>query len=225
MFNNNEEFWIPLADLMTGLMLVFLLITASLLLTAKKDVQIVTESTNNPPRLKQTIATESQIYSSLLQEFGENLKEWHAEIDPKDLSFKFNNTEVLFKTGGTDINPKFEEILKVFIPKYLKIVNDTKFINKIGSVRIDGYTSSSWANAKSSEDAFFLNMQLSQERTVSVMKEVYQICPDSSCKQYVVHNFTTNGYGSSRLSRNPDGTENQQKSQKVEFKIVVKNLS
>ena len=64
--------------------------------------------------------TQIAIYESLQAEFGTDLKKWSAKIDRDTLSVEFEDTEVLFKMGSATLQPRFEEILDDFFPRYIQ---------------------------------------------------------------------------------------------------------
>ena len=103
--NKKESFWIPYADLMTVLMVIFLFISLSymgLVQYQKKQQDKIFEE------YKQT---KENLYKQLRETFKDDFKRWDLEID-KDLSIKFTNPNVLFQSGKSDITPIFQEILK-----------------------------------------------------------------------------------------------------------------
>ncbi len=106
-----DDYWIPLADLMTGLMLIFLLIAAAAI-------------RNSHETASDYVHKKQDIYKSLKMEFSEKeLHDWGAEIiESPTLSVRFKNPEVLFASGKSDLQPKFEIILAQFFPRYLKLV-------------------------------------------------------------------------------------------------------
>ena len=117
------------------------------------------------------------------------------------------------------------EILDDFFPRYLTIVRGPQYESTIASIRIDGYTSSGWGNGTEKGKAYFLNMQLSQQRTMGVIEHLYNMTADTAIQEYIRENFTANGLSSSHLISNLDGSEDFLKSQRVEFKILLKGTA
>ena len=151
-------------------------------------------------------------------EFSKDLAKWDAECDSKNLSIRFKSPDVLFDTGKDVLKPQFAIILNDFFPRYIKILSQNKYKDKIEEIRIEGHTSSKWSVGVSSDDAYFLNMQLSQARTLSVLRYVL-VNTNINNKDWTKNILTANGLSSSKLILNNDGTENQQASQRVEFKV------
>jgi len=125
--------WISLSDMMTGLMLVFLLIAVLSI------SQVVIKEQERQDLLNEYDLSKEKIYSDLEDTFGDKKEDWGIEIS-RDLSIKFQNPDVLFDYLSADISPKFNVILNDFIPLYLEIINKEEYQNKIKEVRIEGHT-------------------------------------------------------------------------------------
>ncbi|WP_425605642.1 OmpA family protein [Psychrobacter raelei] len=90
--------------------------------------------------------------------------------------------------------------------------------NSIEEIRIEGHTSSKWSADTPANEAYFLNMQLSQARTLSVLR--YVLSEKSTSNQdWAKSLLTANGLSSSRLIYDKDGKEDSRGSQRVEFKV------
>lgn len=202
---NSDEHWIPLADLMTGLMMMFLLVAVLYMLRIDNAMHEYHDIKDN-------------LGKELCKEFHKDLQKWDAECDEKGLLVRFKSPDVLFDTGQSKLKPNFQTILADFFPRYIKVVNQEKYRYDVTEIRIEGHTSSKWRFNTSPEQAYFLNMQLSQARTLSVLQYVLSL-PNVENKNWVKQNLTANGLSSSKLLYLEDGTENQQGSQRVEFRI------
>ena len=207
-----DEHWIPLSDLMTGLMMIFMLIALSYM--------IKVESVNARIR---TIAVQYNqlhvdLYQDLTKEFTPDLKEWGAEIH-KDLSISFKEPDILFDTGSDTIKPRFREILTNFFPRYVKILSSPKYRDSIREIRVEGHTSSFWKGAVSTDDAYFRNMALSQARTRSTLEYVLTLPQVLNEKNWLKKLLTANGLSSSHLVFDNGGREDFSQSQRVEFRV------
>ncbi len=161
---------------------------------------------------------DEDIYNALEKEFKDDLPKWDAEL-MRDLTIRFKAPEVLFATGENELKPAFKKILDNFIPRYLDVL--AEFENSIEEIRIEGHTSSKWAEAKTPIEAYFNNMTLSQERTRTVLE--YSLTQTDAREGYnwARSLLTANGLSSSRPVA-PDGIENAKLSRRVEFKIRTK---
>lgn len=201
----DESHWVPLADLMTGLMMIFMFIAV---LYMSRINQVASDYQD----------VKSNLGKTLCNEFAKNLSEWHAECDPQALVIRFNSPDVLFDTGQSVLKPKFITILNDFFPRYNHIIYSNQFKNSIEEIRIEGHTSSKWGQGTPVENAYFSNMQLSQARTQTVLQHVLTLSKIQN-KDWLKKHVTANGLSSSHPILNKDGSENSIASQRVEIRI------
>ncbi len=228
-----EEHWIPLSDLMTGLMMMFLLIAVVFMLQTQADAKRVLElkeraeaqarkMENQADRMRRIAVVYSEIrehiYSDLQKEFEKDLPRWGAEID-QDLAVRFREPEVLFETGKADLRPRFAAILSDFFPRYLRILGGDAYKSSIEEIRIEGHTSSAWSKNTPPDRAYLLNMELSQSRTRSVLQYVLALPRSPEQQRWLIGKLTANGLSSSRLRFGKDGAEDPSASQRVEFRV------
>ncbi len=220
--DSTEDHWIPLADLMTGMAIIFMLVAVSFMLkimhreiTMENQYKQLQISTASKKEIKQ------QIVKDLNQALRSKLASWHATIESQNLSVKFNSSKVMFDTGKSNVKLEFANNLAEFFPLYFKVLKN--YESNIMVVSVDGYASSIWGQKESVEGAYFLNMQLSQQRATNVLRYLHQfVANEPQLLKYVREHFTANGYSSSSAIFNVDGSENYTQSQRVEFKIVLK---
>jgi outer membrane protein OmpA-like peptidoglycan-associated protein len=210
--SNQEAQWISLSDLMTGLMMIFMLIAIAFMMKVEAD----------SAKIKQVAVIYDEIrrelYEDLSKEFKKDLPVWQAEIN-KDLTVRFKEPEVLFNTGEDELKPKFQDILRDFFPRYVKIITSEKYKGPIQEIRIEGHTSSVWTASTPPEEAYYKNMELSQSRTRSTLRFVLGLPEVQKNSEWLRKYVTANGLSSSHLITNDDGTENAARSQRVEFRI------
>ncbi len=98
---SNQTHWIPLADLMTGLMMVFMLLTAAFMLRVEQTTTLV---------IKEFEETKRDMTQALQMEFKNDLKQWNADL-LGDMTIRFNDPTVLFATGSSQLRPEFKQVL------------------------------------------------------------------------------------------------------------------
>lgn len=214
-----EDHWIPLADLMTGLMMMFMLVAIIFMVKVESDAKKVTSDAMKVKNIA-LIYNEmrAKLYQDLYSEFEKNLPEWGAELD-HDLALRFKEPNVLFATGDDKLKPRFTEILNDFFPRYVRILSADKYRNAIEEIRIEGHTSSVWNDGTSANDAYFSNMALSQSRTRSTLQYVLALPKVQNQQDWLKSHLTANGLSSSKLLYHSDGSENKEGSQRVEFRV------
>lgn len=220
--NNSDSQWIPISDLMSVLMMVFLFIAIVYMINVKSQKDKIKKIAVNYNKLR------LDLYKDLHIEFKDDLKKWNAEIDSNKLSVKFNAPEVFFKTGKYDISDQFKIILEDFFPRYINILSSFKYCNEIEEIRIEGHTSSEWTEQGWSEidtDSYFKNMELSQNRTREVLKFVLNSnnIIIRVNKVWIKEVLTANGLSSSKLIKH-NGIEDKEASRRVEFKVNTKSI-
>lgn len=223
MSNKKESFWIPYADLMTVLMVIFLFISIAymgLLQHKQKQQDKIFEEYKE---------TKQNLYNELKDAFKNDFKRWNLELD-KDLSIKFTNPEVLFPSGKSDITPKFQLILSEFFPKYLNVIIQDKYRDKIAEIRIEGHTDD--VPTHETNDPYIDNIKLSQDRSRKVLQFLRELPSydslNSAQEQHLQFWLTANGlsYGRTldsekQLTIYSKKPVDKEKSRRVEFRIIT----
>lgn len=163
MSSKKENYWIPLADLMTVLMVIFMFMAISYMITLKKkqkEKDSIIEDFQN---------SKIELLKELRREFNEDFKssKWNAKLDSNSLSIRFVNEKILFDYNESVLKEDFKNILSDFFPRYLRIILQPKYKDKIAEVRIEGHTSA--------EGDYIYNLELSQSRTRNVMAYLLKI--------------------------------------------------
>jgi outer membrane protein OmpA-like peptidoglycan-associated protein len=208
---------------MTVLMVVFLFISIAYMgmvqFQNKEQDKIFEEYKNS----------RESLYNDLNKEFRDDFQKWNLELD-RDLTIKFTNPEVLFESGKSDITPKFQSILVEFFPKYLSIILQEKYKDKIAEIRIEGHTDN--VAIYKTEDSYIDNIELSQNRSRNVLSFLRNLkfykSLDYKKEKMLKFWITANGLSYGRTldnNKNLTYTSNKpidkENSRRVEFKIVT----
>lgn len=213
-----EDHWIPLSDLMSGLMMIFLLVAIVFMVQVKRDEAAVVEAQN---RVKSIVVLytdlRAKLYNDLETEFRDDFQKWRASLG-RDLSIRFGEPSIQFDTGASLIKPGFAAILDDFFPRYVRILTSQPYRDAIEEVRIEGHTSSIWKD-KTPEQAYYENMRLSQDRTRSVLEYVFSLSRVRDQLSWLLPRVTANGLSSARRIFLSNGGEDFVASQRVEFRV------
>ena len=106
--------WMSVSDLMSGLVLIFILLTISMIYEAAR-IQDRSGDINSDI---------DKIAAALELEFRSDLKKWDAEFNAPLLEFTYLNPEVLFDQGDSALKPEFLIILNDFLPRYLNVLDE-----------------------------------------------------------------------------------------------------
>src|SRR5690606_31498651 len=155
-----ESHWIPLADLMTVLMVIFLFMSISYMALVGKRQREQNQIFKNYEEIR------IGLYNELEKAFKNEFDKWDLKLD-NDLSIKFTNPQVLFDLGSAEITPYFRDVLQDFFPKYLNVVLQEKYETKIAEIRIEGHTDTKPIGI--TNDSYIDNMKLSQDRARNVL--------------------------------------------------------
>jgi outer membrane protein OmpA-like peptidoglycan-associated protein len=159
------------------------------------------------------------LYADLRDEFKNDLGPWKAEILKADLTVRFNEPEILFANGSSELKPEFKAILSDFFPRYVRLLTSPKYRDAVSEVRIEGHTSSDWTFQTAPEDAYVRNMELSQARTRTTLSYVLGLPAVAAQRAWLTRYLTANGLSSSHPVLNADQTEDAGRSRRVEFRV------
>lgn len=201
--SGENPFAMSTGDLMAGLLFIFVLLLSATMLRVQEKADKEAEITQEYDKVK------TQLYIDLEAEFKDSLKVWNAVIDSTELSVRFQEPSTLFDFAKSDLKPKFTAILDDFFPRYIQLLTQDKYKDNIEEIRIEGHTDS--------YGGYFSNMELSQDRTRSVLQYCFNLL-DEQEQAWSKSKITANGLSSSHLIiRN--GKEDPELSRRVEFRI------
>jgi len=222
--NNNDSsinFDLSVSDLMSALVLIFILLLSTQLLELKRQSSIAVEFSK----------TRNELLEALKLEFPRaELESWGAEIDPKELSIRFKGEDTIFLPESDILREQFKLNLDNFFPRYIAILMKPEFINEIDEIRIEGHTANP-ENKFSERKGYSDSIKLSQSRANNVlfyvmnrlyennevnMNEIKII--ESKKLNWVQKHISASGFAFARPypnDKNPDWSS----SRRVEFKI------
>lgn len=220
----NQSIWIPFADSMTALMLIFLLIVVlmfSLVSQKSQNDVSITEV-----KLEEFETVLNELYQELNIAFQDKHDEWGVRV-LEDLTIKFENPNILFDKDSSVIKNEFKIILNEFIPKYLSIVRKKKYEGAVQEIKIEGHT----AAVSEVNDTYIKTVRLSQDRARYILEYILQgqyfINLTKREQDNIIFLLSANGFGygraigySGRFVYNT-GESISPDSRRVEFKIVT----
>lgn len=203
-------FWITMTDLMTGLVMVFIVMF------------FYTYMTSHMEMIKQNLAKENATKELKASLKAQNL---NATVDAITGVVKISDLE-LFELGSYTLSEKGKAYLDKFAPAYFNSIFSNNFLNKnIEKIIIQGHTDSQTFKGKYSEDEQYMkNMELSLNRAFSVANYMSQTPYNKENGDKLRKMILVEGASFSQpIILN--GKEDYQKSRRVELKIVMKDLS
>lgn len=204
----NDDHWMSISDIMSGLMIVFMFITITFMMQLQTKISEYTDAKH-------------KIYIALYEEFKNDLPKWNAEINEKTLTFRFKEPDILFGVGSDNLTWQFQQILNDFLPRYIKIISHEEYRNYIEEIRIEGHTDPFWAGASNRREEYLNNMKLSQSRTQAVLSYAINMPALQDNLEWIIQRVTANGLSSSQPIK-INGQINAELSRRVDFRIRTK---
>lgn len=164
---------------------------------------------------------QESLNNALEEEFQHDLSLWGAEL-LDDNTIRFYEPEILFDLSSADIKEQFALILSDFFPRYIAILSSEQFKDNIDEIRIDGHTSSIWRADATLEESYLQNARLSQNRSLNVLRYVFTLESVQIYRDWMISYIRANGLSYAKTISNPDGTEDFERSQRVEFRVITK---
>ncbi|MBE0508193.1 MAG: hypothetical protein IBX50_16000 [Marinospirillum sp.] len=223
--------WMSLSDLMAVLMVLFLFISIGFVLELQRQQAAEVETQSQLQSLLERVLYEEEerenhhkaLNQALHDEFADDLERWSAEIT-EDNIMRF---DAPFAVGRAELSPVFEEVLTEFFPRYLGVLGNQQFKNRLQEVRIEGHTSNTWAQAETAYEVYLNNMRLSQQRASNVLEYVYRIDHPQVHNLYtwLERHLRANGMAYANPLLQADGTTlDPVRSRRVEFKVVTRDF-
>ncbi|MCK8827936.1 OmpA family protein [Natroniella acetigena] len=224
--NNIEEegkpnFWTSYADIMAGLLLMFILLLMVVILDyndtlAQKTEEIEEqklEIEQSQEKIEEMLGVRKEIVKALQEEFaGTDLT---LDIDEETGAIRIPG-EVFFTVNSTEVSEEGIENLKQFIPMYVGVLLGENFREHISKIIVEGHTDD--------RGDYMYNLELSQGRALEVVKEIYgDRFSDFEYKDILRDYLTANGRSYSQPVLKEDGSIDRDRSRRVEFKFRLKD--
>lgn len=205
--NDGNIFWITMTDLMTGLVLVFIVLFFYTYLTGHVD------------KIQSELAQENA--SKSLQETLKK-QDIKASIDPVSGVVKISDLE-LFDINSYKLSGKGKAYLDKFAPAYLDSLFSNEYLDKnIDKIIIQGHTDSQTFAGKFSDDEQYMkNMELSLNRAYEVANYMTNTPYNKNNGNRLRKMIIVEGASFSDPVM-VDGKEDFAKSSRVELKLVMK---
>ena len=204
--NGSTSLASSLTDLMTSLMVIFVLLLVATLNNASAEG----ENTRND--ILESLKADLQVFAQ---------QGVRVEKDPSDplglivvvpvglLNFALNSTQI--PDGGV-------KFLSAFSPRLARTACSERYRKDISSIVVEGHTDSQGTDE--------INLPLSQGRSLAVVQKTLDILGrgEAENKKCFLDFLSANGRGSREPIRDANGNEDKDRSRRVEFKIRVRSL-
>ena len=202
------NFWASYSDLMAGMLLVFvLLLVIALFHFAEFNEQKEKILKAQEVRLKSFHELQKRLIGSLAEEMADE----PVELDP-DTGMLRIGSGILFGEGEAQLRPEGRQQLDKIFDAYIKVVLSEEFKDLVRQIEIEGHTNSN--------GTYLFNLQLSQQRALTVMTEFLSRAGARSerLQQIVV----AGGRSFAHLIRDAGGNEDPVLSRRIEIHLRLK---
>ncbi|MCT2529792.1 OmpA family protein [SAR92 clade bacterium H921] len=206
--SNDDDTWISAADMMAGLMMIFLFIAVIYIENVNKLFDEVSD-------------VRDDICDDLVAEFSQDIDRWNMSICEGGLLIRFQS-DSSFERASSRLSPSFRILLDNFIPRLMEVV--WEYNESISELRIEGHTDSTIKRTDTPLSGYIYNTELSQNRSRNVMSYALNIPSIASNSDYLDWSFssmTAHGMSSSDLIK-AGNTELYDKSRRVEFRMKTR---
>jgi outer membrane protein OmpA-like peptidoglycan-associated protein len=198
-----KPFWISFADLMTALMVLFLVVMGVALLAVTKDV---TEREKKEAQHNKEI----EIVLDRFEAAAKRHEDDGIKIDRRRKVIDFGQ-RALFAFGKSNLDRNQEEVLRRFVPEVLKLSNDDLGKRVLKRLVVEGYTDK--------KGTYLSNLNLSLQRSQRVLCAMFAVRGSTLLseteKEQVRSLFLVGGYSFNAAKGNDD--ESRRVEMRLEF--------
>ena len=203
--NSSDHLNSSLTDLMTSLMVIFILLLLVFVhRTASKDAAVTDILLK---KLRQDL---------IPQGFSEKT----IRPDPRDrnaILVIVPDRLMNFQMGRSSLGFEGQQFLRSYIPKFAEVLCNEEFRASIESIVVEGHTDTHPYTGRSSEESQNLNLKLSQDRSMEVVKSTLAVLTGMEAKRACfLEKLSASGRGEQEQEATPE------ESRRVILKIRVK---
>ena len=200
-----------LTDMMTSLMVIFILLLVNYL---RNEQVAAAKAAEIPRQARADIKKELE-----LKLYGEGFEGVIIKEDPNDpyQLIVVIPDSLLFETGQSELSPKAHAFLGEFTPRFGAVICSEQFIDKLQSFVIEGYTDNDPIRGQP-----LGNMQLSQNRSFAVLTKLLDGAPETSLCFRMLSSASGRGEEGCLASVTAP-PEEKARCRRVDFRIRVKS--
>lgn len=226
----DSPFTACITDLMSSLAVIFVMllvffIADQQIATIKSEAPVVKAMKIKPIPKETTLEQQMERFKTKRKELLVALRKngIPASEDPDDalaISYQANGSKLQFETNKASLKPDGQYFLRSFIPALAAVVTNPRFSSHIQSILIEGHTDHF-------EKVEGRNLQLSQERSLEVLKYALNWCLEGAERDDFLRLASISGKGKRDLlpKGSKDGFEDPGLSRRVEFIIRLKSIT
>lgn len=205
----DESYWIPIGDLMAGLMFLFILALTAYMLTISNVIEDITQSNN--------------VRSQILNEIKEEMeREGYSQlVIIENLGVLRLEQGILFNPGEADLLESGKEILGVLGKVMYRVLSKEKYAGEVNTIFIEGHTDGDPIIYSTS---FESNWDLSAYRAINTWR--YLRSQETRLERFLNDIgeplFSISGYADSRPVASNETEEGKRANRRIDFRINMK---
>ncbi len=237
----NMDYWMSYSDLMSGLLLVFIILLIGVLYVSKHDMEVKVKKLDEQAqqieaeqkKLKAAEADLKHLNSGLSDVFDVRtrlLERLREQFSNSDSEVTFDDatgavrlgSNILFDEGSDTLSKRGQQAIAKHMPVYLNaLLSDPELRKEVDQIIFEGHTNSNYSGSSSAEAAYLFNLQLSQNRAYSAMTYVISsgVATDFDAQPLL----SAIGFSHSRPILDADKIENKERSRRLEIKFRLKD--
>lgn len=205
---DENVFWTTMSDMFLGLMMVFMTLFI-FAMSGYSEIKVQAQ----------------KVQTQVAEEVAEVLKKMELDVDVDLMTGQVKIYDLeLFEVGKAELTPKGKEFLDKLFPIYVSIIfSNPSFANRISYIQIQGHSDSQgFRAAKTKEDQYIRNLDLSARRAIAVESFILKTDYDKQYRDRLLKMLVAEGKSFSEpIIEN--GKENYKKSRRVEFRLVLRD--
>lgn len=204
---NDGQFWPSFTDLLTTILLCFILIFITMMIIKSLQIEEMKET------LDQIMGVRAKLVSELREEFQDSTA--GISVDDKTGAIIFS-TEILFDYNDANLKSASFTFLDEFVPKYLDVLLGGNYEEYVAEIIIEGHTDR--------DGSYLYNLELAQRRALSVATYILsEDFPYKNIQDQLQEKLTVNSKSYTSYLTNHEGEYDADLSRRVEFKFRLKD--
>lgn len=233
---DDSENWIGVSDLMAGIAIIFIAFTTNAIVKQDPNgelMQMVKGQARQIAGLTRHLVGAIVITTGPpTKEFCEIMQKAEGALEANGIqvgsctggrvNLVFDDQETQFKPASSEVPERLKTALNIVIPEALGSIREEELKPYVESFVVEGHTSDEWIDVSTAE-AYWLNMELSQNRAREVLKHIREKIIKPELEQYcwIRKIGSASGLSSRDLIIQENGIANRRKSRRIEIVILT----
>jgi chemotaxis protein MotB len=210
--NEHTDYWLSYADLMSGMLMVFVLLFSFVMLSLK-HTEAKIKPTPTPTPKQESVVNRNSITNELI----EALKKKNIKVSVVGGDIEMPS-DVFFDTNKSELKKAGKDFLNRFAQTYFEVISKKNNLKQVQEIVIEGHTDPDGTDLK--------NMKLSQDRSYAVYNYLFTeyVSKAKSVDQTALFaaqkKLSTIGHGENKLL---PGVTDKQKLRRISFRFRLKD--